>query len=47
LIYKDLLYVSCKGNKNPTLPCITIRSGAGPLNSIEYGDDVEDNDDDG
>jgi len=25
MFYMDLLYVSCKGNKNPTLPCITIR----------------------
>ena len=46
LIYKGLLYVSCKGSENPALQRITIRSGAGPLSSIEYGNDVEDNDDD-
>jgi len=37
---------SCKGSENPALRRITIRSGAGPLSSIEYGDDVKDNDDD-
>jgi len=41
-----LLYVSCKGSENPTLRKITIRSSVGPLSSIEYGDDVKDNDDD-
>jgi len=41
-----LLYVSCKGNESPALQRITIRSGAGPLSSIEYGDNVEDNDND-
>ena len=46
LIYMGLLYVSCKGSENPALQRITIRSGAGPLSSIEYGNDVEDNDDD-
>jgi hypothetical protein len=37
---------SCKGSENPALLKITIRSGAGPLSSIEYRDNVEDNDDD-
>jgi len=37
---------SCKGSENPALQRITIRSGAGPLSSIEYGDNVKDNDDD-
>jgi hypothetical protein len=41
-----LLYVSCKGSESPTLLKITIRSGAGLLSSIEYRDNVEDNDDD-
>jgi hypothetical protein len=37
---------SCKGSENPALLKITIRSGAGLLSSIEYRDNVKDNDDD-